>query len=62
MRTLSKCGQDPLEAYEMLSPYISYIHVKDALFATSEVVPAGTGDGHLLEIFQKSTLPAITAF
>ena len=48
-----QCGQDPLEAYEMLSPYISYVHVKDALFATSEVVPAGTGDGHLPEIFQK---------
>ena len=47
-----QCGQDPLEAYEMLSPYISYVHVKDALFATSEVVPAGTGDGHLPEIFQ----------
>lgn len=48
-----QCGQDPSKAYEMLSPYISYVHVKDALFATSEVVPAGTGDGHLLEIFQK---------
>lgn len=48
-----QCGQDPLEAYEMLSPYISYVHVKDALFATREVVPAGTGDGHLPEIFQK---------
>jgi len=48
-----QCGQDPSEAYEMLSPYISYVHVKDALFATGEVVPAGTGDGHLPEIFQK---------
>lgn len=48
-----QCSQDPLEAYEMLSPYISYVHVKDALFATREVVPAGTGDGHLPEIFQK---------
>ena len=48
-----QCDQDPLEAYEMLSPYISYVHVKDALFATGEVVPAGTGDGHLPEIFQK---------
>ena len=28
-----QCGQDPSEAYEMLSPYISYVHVKDALFA-----------------------------
>ena len=57
-----QCGQDPLEAYEMLSPYISYVHVKDALFATSEVVPAGTGDGHLPEISKSSTLPAITLF
>ena len=48
-----QCGQDPSEAYEMLSPYISYVHVKDALFATGEVVPAGTGNGHLPEIFQK---------
>lgn len=48
-----QCGQYPSEAYEMLSPYISYVHVKDALFATGEVVPAGTGDGHLPEIFQK---------
>ena len=48
-----QCSQDPLEAYEMLSPYISYVHVKDALFANREVVPAGTGDGHLPEIFQK---------
>ena len=48
-----QCGQDPMEAYEMLSPYISYVHVKDALFATGEVVPAGTGNGHLPEIFQK---------
>lgn len=45
-----QCGQKPLKAYEMLSPYI---HVKDALLATGEVVPAGTGNRHLPEIFQK---------
>ena len=48
-----QCGQDTLEAYEMLSPYIEYIHVKDALLATGEVVPGGMGDGHLREIFEK---------
>lgn len=48
-----QCNQDTLEAYKMLSSYISYVHVKDALFATGEVVPAGTGDGHLPEIFRK---------
>ena len=26
-----QCGQDTLEAYEMLKPYIFYIHIKDAL-------------------------------
>lgn len=48
-----QCGQDTLEAYEMLSPYIEYIHVKDALFKTGEVVPGGMGDGNLKEIFEK---------
>lgn len=48
-----QCGQDTLEAYEMLAPYIAYIHVKDALLETGEVVPAGMGDGKLREIFEK---------
>lgn len=48
-----QCGQDTLEAYEMLSPYIEYIHVKDALLETGEVVPGGMGDGRLREIFEK---------
>lgn len=48
-----QCGQDTLEAYEMLSPYIEYVHVKDALFKTGEVVPGGMGDGNLKEIFEK---------
>lgn len=43
-------GQDTLEAYEMLSRYIEYIHVKDATSAERKVVPAGRGDGHVREI------------
>lgn len=46
-----QCGQDTLEAYEMLEKYIHYVHVKDALLADGSVVPAGTGDGKLSEIF-----------
>ena len=43
-----------LEAYEMLKPYIEYVHVKDARMADGEVVPAGTGDGQLSShIFDK---------
>lgn len=43
-------GQDTLEAYELLKPYIAYIHVKDALLKDGSVVPAGHGDGNVREI------------
>lgn len=48
-----QCKQEVLPAYELLKPYISYVHVKDALFETGAVVPGGEGDGHLAEIFEK---------
>lgn len=35
------------EAYELLRPHTEYIQIKDALLATSEVVPAGEGDGEI---------------
>ena len=43
-------GQETLPAYEMLKPYLAYVHVKDALFADGSVVPPGKGDGHVKEI------------
>lgn len=46
-----ECGQDTLEAYHMLQPYIAYVHIKDAVRETKEIVPAGQGDGKLSEIF-----------
>lgn len=45
-----QCKQDTMEAYEMLKPYISYIHIKDALWADASVVPAGMGDGNVEKI------------
>jgi len=48
-----QCKQDTLEAYEMLKPYIAYLHVKDAVWETGEVVPPGTGDGNLADIFHR---------
>ncbi|HEX9228500.1 MAG TPA: sugar phosphate isomerase/epimerase family protein [Arthrobacter sp.] len=36
------------EAYTKLRPHLEYLQVKDALFASGEVVPAGLGDGDLL--------------
>ncbi|WP_367567810.1 sugar phosphate isomerase/epimerase family protein [Lacrimispora sp.] len=47
-----QCRQDTLEAYEMLKPYISYVHIKDALWSDASVVPAGMGDGHVEEILK----------
>lgn len=48
-----QCGQDVLAAYEMLKPYITYVHVKDAVMETGEVTPAGEGDGHVAEILRR---------
>ncbi len=36
--------QDPAQAMKILQPYIAYVHVKDALFDSHKVVPAGHGD------------------
>ena len=48
-----QCGQETLEAYEMMKPYVVYIHVKDAIAQTGQVVPAGHGDGKVKEILKK---------
>jgi sugar phosphate isomerase/epimerase len=45
-----QCGVKPFsEGWASLAPYVDYLQVKDALAATGEVVPAGEGDGELLE-------------
>jgi sugar phosphate isomerase/epimerase len=48
----------PLLAYDMLEPYIEYLHVKDALLADGSVTPSGKGDGDVEKIlrrFEKKT-------
>ncbi|CAA9433299.1 FIG00468870: hypothetical protein [uncultured Rubrobacteraceae bacterium] len=42
-------GRPYTEGYETLRPYIEYVHVKDALAGSGLVVPAGEGDGEILE-------------
>lgn len=45
-----QCGVRPFtDAYAALRPYVEYVQVKDAYLATGEVVPAGQGDGELVE-------------
>ena len=46
-----QCGQDTLEAWNMLSSYVNYLHIKDAQ-ADGFVVPAGQGIGNLPEIIK----------
>ena len=41
-----QCGVDTLNAWELLSPYVEYMHIKDAL-ANGTVVPAGQGIGNV---------------
>jgi sugar phosphate isomerase/epimerase len=52
-----QCGVRPYsEGYNALRPFIAYVHVKDALLDSGQVVPAGQGDGDLRE-----TLAALRA-
>ena len=43
-----QCGQDVMEAWEMLSPYVEYGHIKDAA-RDGHIVPPGEGIGALRE-------------
>lgn len=49
-----QCGQETLEAWEMLHPYITYMHIKDSRNDGTIVLP-GTGDGHVPEIVKMYT-------
>lgn len=47
-----QCGEDTLEAWNLLSPYVRYIHIKDSL-SDGRVVPAGHGNGNVGEIVRR---------
>ena len=49
------CGEDPVECYKSLRPYISYFHVKDAKVNSSDNVVCGTGDGKIAEILRMAS-------
>ncbi len=48
-----QCRQDTLKAFELLKPYVEYVHIKDAVFKTGEVVPAGEGDGNVRDLLSR---------
>ncbi len=47
-----QCGEDTVKAWEMLHPYVEYLHVKDA-FADGSIVPAGKGIGNFPYILER---------
>lgn len=58
----AQCGQDTLEAWELLRPYTKYLHIKDAK-CDGRIVPAGEGDGNIpviLKEFLKQGGSAVT--
>ncbi len=54
-----QCGQDTLEAWEMLKPFVKYLHIKDAL-SDGNVVPAGKGIGNVEKILKDFEGEALT--
>lgn len=48
-----QCNVDVFpHAYELLKPYIEYVHIKDAKFADGVVTPAGEGDGNVENVIK----------
>lgn len=47
-----QCGQDTLQAWEVLHPYVYYMHIKDAV-SGGDVVPAGMGSGNVKELLTR---------
>lgn len=45
---------EPYSAYQMLQPYVTYFHIKDAL-AAGAVVPPGTGEAQIAKILTEHT-------
>lgn len=46
-----QCGQDTLQAWEMLKTHINYMHIKDAM-PDATVVPPGTGVGNVAQLLK----------
>lgn len=48
-----QCGVEILPAYEKLKDYIDYFHVKDCIFESGKVVPAGKGEANMVELLKR---------
>lgn len=51
-----QCGEDTCVCWERLRSHVVYIHIKDAVYTSSENVVFGTGDGHCEELLRRAIL------
>lgn len=57
-----QCGENALEAYELLKDKIAYIHIKDAVSESSENVLCGTGEGQIPEVLRRAVADGYRGF
>ncbi len=43
-------GEDPMDSLRRVHRYVEYVHIKDSIHGTGEIVVAGKGDGKIEEI------------
>lgn len=48
-----QCGCDTAKAFDLLAPYVEYMHIKDARMSDGLVVPPGQGDGQIKTLMEK---------
>ena len=41
-------------AIDRIAPYLEYLHIKDACLEDHKIVPAGYGDGKIVEVLEKA--------
>ena len=49
-----QCGEDPESCWNLLRPYIKYIHIKDAMYENGINVVCGTGDGKIKQLLKQA--------
>lgn len=51
-----QCGEDTVRCWDLLQPYIEYIHIKDAVTTDKENVVCGTGEGKIKELLERALI------
>ncbi len=57
-----QCGCDTAKAFDILSDYIEYMHIKDARYDNGLVVPPGKGDGQIKTLMEKLSAKNYSGF